>query len=89
MHHELKIEPAYHDAITKGGKRFEIRYDDRGYQKGDSIVLRAYNRQYSCYDSDREDIEAVINYVSNFRQREGYVVFGFNLVTVHKLKRDE
>lgn len=37
MTHEIKIEKPYADAVLSGDKTFEVRYDDRGYQKGDEI----------------------------------------------------
>lgn len=38
--HELKTDPKVFDAVAKGLKKFEIRFDDRGYQVGDTLVLR-------------------------------------------------
>ena len=38
--HELKTLPVYFDAVERGEKTFEVRKDDRGFQKGD--VLRQY-----------------------------------------------
>ena len=35
--HNLKIKQCFADAIVKGEKNFEIRYNDRGYQTGDEI----------------------------------------------------
>jgi hypothetical protein len=38
--HTLKCWPVYFDAIKRGEKTFEIRKDDRGFQKGDVLVLQ-------------------------------------------------
>lgn len=38
--HELKTDPEVFDAVAAGLKTFEIRYDDRGYQVGDQLILR-------------------------------------------------
>lgn len=46
--HELKTLPAYFDAVWAGGKTFEVRYDDRGYQRGDQVTLREWDRTKSC-----------------------------------------
>lgn len=35
--HELKIEKDYADSVYLGDKNFEIRFNDRGFQKGDII----------------------------------------------------
>lgn len=41
----LKIAPTYFDAVSNGEKPFEVRKDDRGFQKGDLFVLCRYGRQ--------------------------------------------
>jgi hypothetical protein len=41
--HELKTVPAYFDPVYRGVKTFEVRRDDRGFQKGDVIWLREFN----------------------------------------------
>ena len=40
MEHELKTDPQVFDDVVKGGKRFEVRKDDRGYEVGDLLKLR-------------------------------------------------
>lgn len=35
--HKLKIDDFYYDQIIGGDKNFEVRYNDRGYQKDDHI----------------------------------------------------
>ncbi len=40
--HELKCLPAYFDAVASGEKPFEVRRDDRGFQRGDLIALREF-----------------------------------------------
>ena len=42
--HELKIKEDYADAVLSGDKNFEIRYNDRAYQKGDRIKYRVMER---------------------------------------------
>ena len=37
--HLLKILPEYYQAILKGEKRFEVRFNDRNYKKGDFLYL--------------------------------------------------
>ncbi len=39
MVHELKIIPDFFEAVASGKKKFEVRYDDRGYQAGDELIL--------------------------------------------------
>ena len=37
--HILKTAPVYFDAVERGDKPFEIRLDDRGFQRGDIVRL--------------------------------------------------
>jgi hypothetical protein len=38
--HELKIDTNFLDAILSGEKTFEIRKNDRGFQKGDRVIFK-------------------------------------------------
>lgn len=37
--HRLKTIADYWDALASGEKNFEVRRDDRGFQKGDVLIL--------------------------------------------------
>lgn len=41
--HELKTWPEPFEAIRSGKKRYEIRYDDRGFAVGDVLHLLEYD----------------------------------------------
>lgn len=43
MIHELKILPQYFCRVADGSKTFEVRDNDRGFQPGDTVVLREYD----------------------------------------------
>jgi ASC-1-like (ASCH) protein len=59
MIHELKILPAYFDAVYDGRKKFEVRFNDRGYQVGDTLILREYEKGHYTGRS----VEKKITYV--------------------------
>lgn len=40
MIHELKIFKSFADAIISGDKTFEVRHNDRGFQKGDKVRFK-------------------------------------------------
>lgn len=42
MIHELKILPQYYCRVADGSKTFEIRRNDRGFQSGDTVILREW-----------------------------------------------
>lgn len=67
MHHELKIQDYYLQNIIDGKKTFEIRYNDRDYQVGDTVKLSGSN--------DMPSVLAKIGYVTTFQQKENFVVF--------------
>lgn len=39
QHHNLKTETEYYQAIERGHKKFELRKNDRNFQKGDIVNL--------------------------------------------------
>jgi hypothetical protein len=41
--HELKTWPAYFQPVWDRDKTFEVRYDDRGFQRGDAVRLREWD----------------------------------------------
>ncbi len=71
--HTLKILPQYFEPVLDGSKTFEIRLDDRGFQKGDAIMLRETD-DFGTKHTGRTII-AVIGYVSTYEQKPGFVVF--------------
>lgn len=78
MHHELKIAECYYVPGLSGEKPFEIRRnDDRGFQKGDTVLFREVNK-LNLYTS--RQFKAEITYVTAFAQKEDYVVFGYRYV---------
>ena len=79
MTHEIKILESFADAVLRGDKNFEVRKNDRGYQRGDFVQF------IPIYDSDKLPITShplckkkyIITYVlSGWGIEEGYVVFG-------------
>lgn len=76
--HELKTRPAYFDAIRSRDKKFDVRRDDRGFQKGDTLVLREWSPERVGYTGNEE--RRTIKYVLTGGQlgiEPGYVVLGF------------
>jgi len=74
--HELKIEPQFFEQVLSGAKTFEIRKDDRGYQKGDTVNLSEYDPRASFEPQfTGRGIIANIGFVTSYEQKPGYVVF--------------
>lgn len=83
--HELKTWPVYFDAVERGEKTFEVRRDDRGFQKGDTVrLLRTSERslhqvEYDYHGRPCGVIEREISWVltgGQFGIEAGYVVLG-------------
>lgn len=74
--HELKILPDYLSAIANGRKRFEIRRNDRNFSVGDVLVLNEW-QPGSGYTG--LSIPVVVTYMTDFAQRDGYIVMGIEL----------
>lgn len=51
--HELKVLPAYFHPICEGVKTFEVRRDDRGFQRGQIIRLREWDYNHGVTEKSR------------------------------------
>lgn len=80
--HTLKCNADYWDAVSNGDKTFEVRRDDRGFQKGDTLILQKWDavkhRYVMHYTNNRPyEIRKKIKYVLTGGQlgiEPGYVV---------------
>lgn len=45
--HLLKVVPPYFDSLVAGSKTFEVRKNDRAYQRGDVLRLREWHPHYT------------------------------------------
>jgi len=61
--HKLKTIQPYFDAVAEGTKPFEVRFDDRNFHVGDTLILLEYDGQ---------------NFTGRFKERVvTYVLRGF------------
>lgn len=83
MMHEVKIYKSYADAVLSGDKTFEVRLNDRGYQKGDILkfIVKEDNSMYEIMSHDLYEKEYEIMYVhSGLGLKENYVVMSIKPV---------
>ena len=74
--HELKIQREYADAVVSGDKTFEVRLNDRGYQRGDHIKFNAINKAMFAINHPINDKEYEITYVlSGWGIKDNWVAF--------------
>jgi len=74
--HELKILPEFFEAVDKGTKRFELRYNDRDFKQWDFLILKEWNPEEGKYTG--REIKKRINYIlAGYGGLEkGWVVLG-------------
>lgn len=71
--HTLKMHPKYFQVGWVGNKSFEIRKNDREFREHDEITLQECDGE----DYSGREIHGVIQYVTDFQQKKGYVVFSY------------
>lgn len=82
MLHELKIEKPFYDAVKSGLKPFEIRLNDRGFQKGDLIqfkflqseALRSPEQAQNWTYREADELYEITYVMSGYGLKNGYVV---------------
>ena len=75
--HYLKLNQKYCKAVYYGDKSFEIRRNDRGYQKGDRIVFQAVNDAGLTLSHAVNNQAYMITYLLHgYGLQEGFCVFG-------------
>ena len=77
----MKIQEDYADRIVAGDKLFEVRYNDRGYQKGDLLTFDVKYRDGLSNTSHPLNSQTYeITYVhSGLGLDSNYVVLGIKL----------
>ena len=77
--HEIKLSREFQDSVLSGDKSFEVRFNDRGYQKGDYVKFWVTDRKNVDEPLDEKLFE--ITYVlSGWHIEPNYVVFGIRPV---------
>ena len=76
MIHKIKIQDVFADAVVIGQKQFEVRLNDRNYQRGDIVVFTAVSNGNKISHPINNE-QYVITYVlSGWGLKDGYVAFG-------------
>lgn len=82
--HKLKLDIAFCDAVLNGLKTFEIRKNDRGFQRGDLIRFIPTDNIYGTVEVLKHDIikkEYEITYLlSGWGLKKGYVALAIREV---------
>ena len=74
--HELKILPKYFQAVWSGIKTFELRKDDRDYQRGDILVLREWDGEEYTGSAICVKVTYILQNAEKYGLKDGYVIMG-------------
>lgn len=85
-HHDLKIFTKYFAAVADGHKRSEVRYNDRGFETGDTITLREGAPGVNGFEYTGREVSAKISYVDDFGCQHGYVSLSLSFVGLLRIK---
>jgi hypothetical protein len=84
VEHELKCHPKNFLRLCNGSKTFEIRKNDRNFQTGDRLIIREYDPEEGWPSHGQVDsVVADITYMTDFEQKDGYVVLGLNIIEIN------
>lgn len=76
MIHKIKLDLSFCDLVYKGVKTFEVRRNDRNYQKGDLVCFQPVGLLHQLVEHPVKDKIYEITYVlSGWGIQEGFVVF--------------
>ncbi len=81
MIHELKILSSFVYPILNGEKTFEIRENDRGFQKGDRVQFKVVSddwtrRNGSVVNEFEHKVFEITYTINGWGLKNGYVAFG-------------
>ena len=82
MTHVIKLLDTFADAVLDGRKNFEVRENDRGYQRGDQVSFIVVDKHGNRVSHPLEIELFVITYVlSGWGIKDGYVAFGITRIS--------
>ena len=75
--HKIKLREEFADAVLCGDKTFEVRENDRGYQKGDLVQFIVIDEcQLTISHPLTKETYRITYVLGGWGIKEGYVVFG-------------
>ena len=68
--HDLKISPVYYENVLSGRKKFEIRFNDRDFNIGDTVNLHWFDSKIQKYSIDKPAITRTIQYITAYEHEK-------------------
>lgn len=81
MKHILKLNMEFADAVLSGDKSFEIRYNDRGYQKGDLIQFQVNDGPFELNHPLNKETFEITYIISGWGLKENWVALSIKKLT--------
>jgi hypothetical protein len=79
MIHELKTDPVVFQESWVGNKMYEIRYDDRGFNVGDILILKEITFNREEY-TGRQLTRIVTNKTTEYGMQDGWCILGVKVI---------
>lgn len=84
-HHILKLQENFCDDVFAGYKTFEVRENDRGYQRGDTVRFKCVDKKgVELIHSINDKFYEITYVLSGWGIKENYVVFGIREIGASK-----
>lgn len=78
--HYLKTWPLYFAAVWRGQKQFEVRKNDRNFQKGDVLILEEWDPDTKEYCG--RSVRAIVTYVLENSEDFNFMAPGFCVMSI-------
>lgn len=74
--HVLKLQKDFCDPVYTGEKTFELRYNDRGFQKGDRVRFDPMDGQDQIWHPILEELYEITYVIAGWGLQRNFVAFG-------------
>ena len=74
--HHIKLRKEYADAVLSGEKNFEVRLNDRGYQKGDEVIFNVVDGPFDVSHQLNHVLFEITYLVHGFGLEKDWCAFG-------------
>lgn len=83
--HKLKTWPEYYQAIANDFKRFELRKNDRGFEVGDTLLLKEYEPSTEKYTGEEMYVKVTFIFGDDPDDRAWGLEEGYVIMSIKKL----
>ena len=85
---EKKILPEYFKEVKACRKTFELRKDDRDYQRGDILVLREWDGEKYTGSAICVKVTYILQNAEKYGLKDGYVIMGIRHLEAYDMREE-